>query len=151
MKMYIPITVSLLCMAVMAVECYALKRMKGLTAERLEPVAIVGTMDNTVKLPGYLESPTQPFYEDNQERHGQADTSYSNVQLATSARPTTATTTRNPMMVMPDLKVLEDVKTHAKLLNASDSTLCFGWFVYNDSTSLCFQLTLSLSLQIYSN
>lgn len=63
MKMYIPITMSLLSMIV---ECCVLKRPKGLTSDRSEPITIIGTMGTTVKLPGYLESPIQPFYKDSE-------------------------------------------------------------------------------------
>lgn len=66
MYIYIPI---FMCMTALAVECCALKRAKGLTDGILEPVTIIGTMGKSVRLPGYLESTTQPFYKDNQVLH----------------------------------------------------------------------------------
>lgn len=48
------------------VECCVLNRAKGLRVEKLEHVAVVGTVGDTDKLPGYLESPTQPLFKDNQ-------------------------------------------------------------------------------------
>lgn len=62
------------------------------------------------------------------QKHGQADKSCSDIQLAATVpltdvtAPTTAT--GEPLIVMPDIKNLEDVinKTPVKLLNVSSST-----------------------------
>lgn len=255
MEMHIVINMCMLFTAASTFECCVLTRAPGLTHERPEPITILATMGNTVKLPGYFESPTEPFYKDNNvvyarehiyevtqtpvgsqviirfltctdegtyrignetftlsvkadtcamfyytakvdsvnraafvkplngvitismfyiepgnrnmwslievwndtmsrmlsshqccfiinegttfggygdkqyhyfmyQRHGQADMSCSNVQLAALASATTTTTTRrNPMLTMPDLKELEDVRRPVKLLNISDSVL----------------------------
>lgn len=258
---YRPITMTLLCMAammaaMMTVKCCVLKREKGLTGDRLEPVTIVGIMGNTIRLLGYLETPTQPFYKDHQlmnagehiyeltiasagyqvnirfltctdegfyrigketfylstkantcgmfyytakvdkvkkaafvspldgvirismlyihpendqmwsvievwndtmsrrlspehccfmihngntfggygdkqyhyfmyQRHGQVDNSCTNVQHAAYARATTVTTTKQPMVVIPDLKELENVETSVTQIDMSDSALYF--------------------------
>lgn len=150
-------------MTTMTFECCVLKGSKGLTDERIEPPIIIGTLGTSVKLQGYLETPTQRFYKDNQvmyaTEHYELMTTpvgyQVNIRFLTctdkgtykigsknfnlSANTDTCsmlyynakvykvkTATRTPMMVMPDLKELEDVKTSVKLLNVSDSTLYFS-------------------------
>lgn len=84
--MYIPIAMCLLFMANVTVDGCVLKRVKGLTAERIEPVTTVGAMGNSVL--------------------------------------STETPTRKPMVVMPELKTLEDVRTTVNLVNVSVSEFC---------------------------
>ncbi|XP_062847862.1 uncharacterized protein LOC134310243 [Trichomycterus rosablanca] len=62
----ITFTMCLLSMAtaLMSVDCCVLKRAKGPTNQRVNPVTIIGTMGSTVRLLGYLNSPDQHFYKD---------------------------------------------------------------------------------------